>query len=184
VNSVGTTLLTRTKLSCSVTHERGKQVSRVEFMEVHEPEGQSPRCDLLVAEDEENFRWLIGRTIHEAIPDMRVEFAGDGCEALEKVEALRPRILWTCLRMPRMSGLELIEAIRSNPGLRETKIIVWTGYSSGEVKKKAIESGADVFMSKGDTCERFELYLLSAIAKCLLWLAVPSSYRPGDCPDL
>lgn len=152
-------------------------------MEVHEPEGHSPRCDLLVAEDEENFRWLIGEAIRKAIPEMRVEFAGDGCEALAKVEALRPRIVWTCLRMPRMSGLELIEAVRNNSGLKETKIIVWTGYGSGEVKKKAIESGADVFISKGDTCERFEFHLLSAIARCLLWLAVPSSYRPGRCPD-
>ena len=153
-------------------------------MQVHEAEDPGSGCDLLVAEDEENLRWLIGEAIREAIPDMRVEFAGDGCEALAKVEALRPRILWTCLRMPRMSGLELIEAVRNNSGLKETKIIVWTGYGSGEVKKKAIESGADVFISKGDTCERFELHLLSAIAKCLLWLAVPSSYRPGDCPGL
>jgi CheY-like chemotaxis protein len=153
-------------------------------MEVHEPEGHSPRCDLLVAEDEENFRWLIGEAIHEALPDMRVEFAEDGCEALAKVKALRPRIVWTCLKMPRMNGLDLIEAIRNNSDLKETKIIVWTGYGSGGAKKKAIESGADVFMSKGDTCERFESHLLSAIAKCLLWLAVPSSYRPGGRPTL
>lgn len=131
------------------------------------------QCDLIIVDDEENFRIIFGKIIQNAIPDMRIEFAADGCEALSKVEALRPRIVWTNLRMPRMNGLELIEAIRKNPNLKETKIIVCTAYGDEKVKREAIELGADVYMYKPIR----EIDVLSAIARCLFWLAVPSSCR-------
>ena len=147
-------------------------------MGANDQKGYASRCDLLIAEDEENIRLILGEIIGSAIPDLRVEFATDGWEAMLKVEALRPRIVWTCIRMPHMNGLELVEAIRGDPGLRETKIIVCTAHGSKEVRNSAIESGVDVFMSKGDLChsEKFELHIVSAIARCLLCLAVPSSY--------
>jgi len=137
------------------------------------------RCDLVIAEDEENIALVLGQVIRDAIPEIRIEFAKDGLEALSKIETLRPCIVWTCIRMPRLNGLDLIKAIRKDPKLKKKRIVVCTGYAGEEMNNLAIESGADVFMSKGDICteNRFEIHVLSAIARCLLWLAVPSSYQ-------
>jgi CheY-like chemotaxis protein len=61
-----------------------------------------------------------------------------------------------------MNGLEMIKLIRQNPGLKNIKILVFTGYGSEDVRNRAFESGADVVLSKGGS-ETFK-EALSAIA--------------------
>jgi CheY-like chemotaxis protein len=107
------------------------------------------KCDLLIVEDEESLRHFIGKMIQDRFPNLRIQFAGDGLEGLEKVKVLKPHIVWTCVKMPRMSGLELIELIRKNPDLNKTKILVWTGcYTMKDVKNHILELGVDVFLPK------------------------------------
>jgi len=119
-------------------------------------------CDILVVDDEEGFRLLISQEIRERFPNARFQTAKNGVEGYELALKFRPRIVWTCIKMPRMDGLAMIKLIRENPGLKNTKILVFTGYGSEEVKNLALESGADVFLSKGGS-EPFE-EALSAIA--------------------
>ena len=120
------------------------------------------RCDLLIVDDEESFRWLISEEIQERFPNASLQTAKDGVEGYELALKFRPRIVWTCIRMPRMDGLEMIKLIRKNAALKNTKILVFTGYGSEEVKNLALESGADVFLSKGGSGPLKEA--LSAIA--------------------
>jgi len=124
--------------------------------------GDISNCDILVVDDEESFRWLISEEIQKRFPNARLQIAKDGVEGYELALKLRPRIVWTCIRMPRMDGFEMIKLIRQNPGLKNTKILVFTGYGREEVKNLALESGANIFLSKGPL-ETFE-EALSAIA--------------------
>jgi len=124
--------------------------------------GDISNCDILVVDDEESFRWLISEEIQKRFPNARLQTAKDGVEGYELALKLRPRIVWTCIRMPRMDGFEMIKLIRQNPGLKNTKILVFTGYGREEVKNLALESGANIFLSKGPL-ETFE-EALSAIA--------------------
>ena len=119
-------------------------------------------CDVLVVDDEESLRWLISQEIRERFPNARLQTAKDGVEGYELALKFRPRIVWTCIKMPRMDGLTMIKLIRKNPGLKNTKILVFTGYGREEVKNLALESGADVFLSKGGSGPLKEA--LSAIA--------------------
>ena len=122
------------------------------------------KCDLLIVEDEESIRDFIGKIIHSRFPNLRIQSAGDGYQGLEKVKAFKPRIIWTCVKMPRMSGLELIEMIRQTSNLKNTKIIVCTGcYTMKDVKTRALELGVDSFFPKPFKIEE----ALSAIAACL-----------------
>lgn len=122
------------------------------------------RCDLLIVEDEKSIRDFIGKIIHSRFPNLRIQSAGDGLEGLEKVKAFKPRIVWTGVKMPRMDGLEMIELIRQDPDLKNTRIIVCTGcHTIKDVKTRALELGVDRFFPKPFKIEE----ALSAIATCL-----------------
>src|SRR5574341_270746 len=72
-------------------------------------------CDVLIVEDEPSYLISIGMMIRSRFPNLRVRSAKDGIEGLKKAKTFKPRIVWTCVRMPRMDGLEMIELIRQNP---------------------------------------------------------------------
>ncbi len=122
------------------------------------------RCDVLIVEDEPSFVDLIGKMIRCRFSKLRVQSAEDGLAGLKKVKALKPCIVWTGVKMPRMDGLEMIELIRQDPDLKDTKIIVCTGcYTMKDVKSRVIELGVDRFFPKPFDVEE----ALSAIADCL-----------------
>ena len=122
------------------------------------------RCDILIIEDEPSFVDLIGKMIRSRFPNLRIQCAKDGFEGLKKVKAFKPRIVWTGVKMSGMDGLEMIELIRQDPDLKNTKIIVCTGcHTMKDVKARVLELGVDRFFPKPFDIEE----ALSAIAACL-----------------
>jgi putative two-component system response regulator len=122
------------------------------------------KCDVLIVEDEPSFVVLIGSMIRSRFPNLRIRSAEDGIEGLKKVKALKPRIVWTGVKMPRMDGLEMIELIRGDPDLKNTKIIVCTGcHTMKDVKSRVLALRVDRFFPKPFDVEE----ALSAIAACL-----------------
>ena len=74
-----------------------------------------------------------------------VEFASDGVAALARAQELRPKILVTEILVPKLDGLSLCRAIKSNP---ETKDILVMIFSHLQAEDRAIEAGADAFLTK------------------------------------
>ena len=68
---------------------------------------KTDKCDLLVVDDEPNYRWFLEDYFKQRIPDIKIKVAKDGKEAFSLALKFRPRIIWTCIRMPRMSGFDL-----------------------------------------------------------------------------
>ena len=66
-------------------------------------------------------------------PNYRLALASDGQEGLEKAQALHPDLVVTDAMMPRMSGCDLVQALRQMPSLREVPVLfvtarpVWRG---------------------------------------------------------
>jgi len=78
---------------------------------------------------------------------MVVEEAVDGAEALEKVKAFRPDLIFMDIRLPGETGLELTKKIKaSHP---EIVIIILTHYDLPEYREAANDGGADDFIPKG-----------------------------------
>jgi putative two-component system response regulator len=122
------------------------------------------RCDVLIVEDEPSFVVLIGSMIRSRFPNLRIRSAEDGIEGLKKVKAFKPCIVWTGVKMPRVDGLEMIELIRGDPDLKNTKIIVCTGcHTMKDVKSRVLALRVDRFFPKPFDVEE----ALSAIAACL-----------------
>jgi len=83
---------------------------------------------VLVVDDDRDFVRLITRMLSSPIREYHMTYAYSGREALEMVKYNVPEIMLLDLNLPDMHGLQLIEAIRSDPGLDHIHIVVITAY--------------------------------------------------------
>jgi CheY-like chemotaxis protein len=60
----------------------------------------------------------------------------------------RPDLVVLDLMMPHVDGFRVCKLIRSNPQMRDTGILVVTGYASDENITKAMDQGADSWLAK------------------------------------
>jgi YesN/AraC family two-component response regulator len=123
------------------------------------------RFSFAIAEDEEKMRDYLARKVAELDPRfVCVGTAADGEEAVDLIECRMPDLLVTDIKMPVLSGLELVKRIRrTNPDLR---IVIVSGYSEFEYARTAIELGVDEYILKpvaveslGETLRRVRIRL-------------------------
>jgi two-component system response regulator HydG len=82
-------------------------------------------------------------------------------EAIEILEQARLDLVITDLKMPNVSGMDLVRHVREN--FRDTKIMMITGYPSIEGAVEAVKTGAEEFLAKPFT----DTELLSAVKRVL-----------------
>lgn len=79
--------------------------------------------------------------------------ATDGLEALKIVENQKPDLLVLDIRMPNMTGIEVVEKLRSQNNT--VKIVMLSMHESEEYVLKSIKAGADGYLLKGSSKEEF-----------------------------
>ena len=79
--------------------------------------------------------------------------ATDGFEALSMVDVHQPDLLILDIRMPNMTGIEVVEKLRSQNN--QVKIIMLSMHESEEYVLKSIKAGADGYLLKGSSKEEF-----------------------------
>jgi CheY-like chemotaxis protein len=91
----------------------------------------------LVVDDSMLIRYTVCRFLEER--GFAVESATNGLEALQILERVRPDLIVTDMQMPKMSGTELITAVKKNPETANIPIIIVAGRASGfdEQEKRA-----------------------------------------------
>jgi len=104
------------------------------------------RQHVLIVDDEQDFARGLSRLAAELFPDVLVAQAFSGAEALEYLRAQRVDVLITDLRMPGMTGLQLVpQALEQDADL---SVVVLTAHGSIESAVEALRAGAYDFMSK------------------------------------
>jgi CheY-like chemotaxis protein len=83
----------------------------------------------LVVDDSMLIRYTVCRFLEER--GFAVESATNGVEALQVLARVQPDLIITDVKMPRMSGTELISALKSKPETAKIPIIIVAGRSSG-----------------------------------------------------
>jgi CheY-like chemotaxis protein len=88
----------------------------------------------LVVDDSMLIRYTVCRFLEER--GFAVESATNGVEALQILERVRPDLIVTDMQMPKMSGSELITALKQNPATANIPIIIVAGRASGFDEKE------------------------------------------------
>ncbi len=100
---------------------------------------------ILVVDDTLLHRRIAGALL-ERQDGIDVRYAEDGREALDAVTASRPDLVLTDLVMPRMDGLELVDAIRAR--FPELPVVLMTAHGSEEIAAEALRRGAASYVPK------------------------------------
>lgn len=74
--------------------------------------------------------------------------AVDGVEAMERVEQRTPDLILLDVMMPRMSGFQVCSKIKADPTLRDIPVVMVTALNEVSDVERAVESGADDFLTK------------------------------------
>ena len=75
-----------------------------------------------------------------------IEQASDGIECLEKLKTVRPDILLLDINMPKMNGIEVLEALKAKKD--PVKVLILTVHSEVEYRVKAVDIGANGYILK------------------------------------
>jgi DNA-binding NarL/FixJ family response regulator len=102
--------------------------------------------EILLVDDDINFRKLIKETLCLAFPSLCVKEAGNGEEALQKIEACLPNIIFMDIRLPGENGLVLTQKIKKK--YPDVDIAVLTSYDLPEYQEAATKNGAKYFLLK------------------------------------
>lgn len=107
------------------------------------PDAVRPRR-VLIAEDEALIRLDLAEMLREEGYDV-VGQAGDGQEAVELAESLRPDLVIMDVKMPRRDGIDAASEIAAK---RIAPIVVLTAFSQRELAERARDAGAMAYLVK------------------------------------
>ncbi len=116
---------------------------------------------ILFVDDEPAYRRIF-RSGMRADERLLVETAGDGEEALVKLETFRPEIVFTDFLMPRMDGLTLLRAIRERHP--DVFVLILTGVDSSREAVTAMKAGAYDYILKPFDFELIRLQIEKILA--------------------
>ena len=101
---------------------------------------------VLIVDDNEQNLELLHAYLDELGGEVRV--AHDGIEAIESVAQQAPDIILLDIMMPRMSGFQVCEKLKNDPATRDIPIIMVTALNEVGDVERAIDFGADDFLTK------------------------------------
>lgn len=112
---------------------------------------------LMIVDDSATMRKIIMRTIRmSGLNFKKTEEANNGVEALEKLNVAPVDIMLVDINMPEMCGTELVKKVREMPACKKMKIVMVSSESSQEIIESIVTDGADGFITKPFTPEKFK----------------------------
>src|SRR5438552_6886351 len=114
-----------------------------------------------------------------AVEGYQVEVAFDGQVGLELLRSFRPDAVVLDLMIPRMTGVELMKKMRSEPDLEKIPVIVSSNTYVSDMLQEAWKAGATKCLSKATCTPKQVLELLRSITNgAAAKTAIPSSASP------
>lgn len=113
---------------------------------------------ILLVEDDSNDVILVRRAFRKAEIDIPIQIVSDGEEAIayltnqppyeDREEYPLPTLILLDLKLPRVTGLEVLEWIRNQPHLKRLLVVVLTSSSESPDVNKAYDLGANSYLIK------------------------------------
>ncbi|MFD2093581.1 response regulator transcription factor [Blastococcus deserti] len=102
---------------------------------------------VLVADDEEDIRALVGLAVTKAGCTVTSSVA-DGITALTTARAEVPDLVVLDVSMPGATGLEVCAALRTDPSTAEVRILLLSAGASPDDVARGLAAGADAYLAK------------------------------------
>ena len=101
---------------------------------------------ILIADDNQANCELLEAYLSEI--DCETELAVDGAETLEKVDSFAPDVVLLDIMMPKLSGFEVCEKLKSNEQTSRIMILMVTALNELGDIERAVKAGTDDFLTK------------------------------------
>jgi CheY-like chemotaxis protein len=101
---------------------------------------------VLIADDEPGMRLLATATL--ASGRFRIVEAADGEEAWRLLLEHRPDVALLDVMMPGRDGLALARAIRAEPALARTRVVLLSANAQEAQIRRGLDAGADTYLTK------------------------------------
>ena len=101
---------------------------------------------VMVIEDEDNIAialdFLLTRDGHDH------SRLATGAGAIEALRAIRPDLVLLDVMLPEVSGYQIVQELRADPGLNTVRVLMMTARGSVMERRKGLALGADGFIAK------------------------------------
>lgn len=114
---------------------------------------------ILIADDDPDWRTIIGESLRTRFPHAQIDQVGDGVEALEAFESQPYSVVLVDLEMPEIDGAKLTLLLRSLDASQRTPIIVLTAAGGPREWQRLSAIGADAFLVKPVNADDVELLI-------------------------
>ncbi len=120
-----------------------------------------PRTSVLVVDDDSAFRHVLAGELDRAGYDVSAASCGE--EAIRRTKEIEPHLVLLDLRLPDMSGLEVLKAIRERSAASD--VIVLTGHGSIDTAIESIRIGAFDYVAKPCPLDELEVRMQRALER-------------------
>lgn len=100
---------------------------------------------------------MVGELSRDLLVDAgyKVSLIQDSMKAMPAIRQTRPQLIVTDIMMPGITGLDICKAVKTDPELKDIKVIVVSGKPYDLEKQRAFQIGADFFLQKPYNVETF-----------------------------
>jgi putative two-component system response regulator len=109
---------------------------------------QKPANQPVFIVDDEDLNIRVARKYLRTWGYERVNSTNDPREAVARITSEQPDLILLDVMMPEIDGLQILRELRSNETTRHLPVIILTAHVDDEIRRKAIEYGANDFLSK------------------------------------
>lgn len=159
-----------------------KPITRADLRSVIES-ADRPIAQVLVVDDDPDFRRLLGRMLHTLAPSIQVNEAGDGEAGLIALRGNQPDLLFVDVNMPNLDGRQLLSVKNQDPTLSALPVVI---VSAQDPINEPLQSGLLVAaLGQGIAFSKLlpcSLALSDLLLNSELMSAPEPESSPGDAP--
>lgn len=103
---------------------------------------------IIIVDDEVHIRALLEQTLEDLDDEPEILMAANGAEGLALIEQEKPNLVFLDVMMPLMNGYDVCAAVRKNPALAGTTIVMLTAKGQESDRVRGLDMGAHHFVTK------------------------------------
>jgi two-component system alkaline phosphatase synthesis response regulator PhoP len=112
-------------------------------------EGERRSWRVLFVEDDRSVAQMYKLKLE--LDGYRVDVAYDGETAVEMVSMEPPDIVFLDVRLPKLDGLGVLQAVRADPKTKDLRVVILSNYSQTEIGDRVSNLGVLAFLQKTET---------------------------------